>query len=93
MNVIRTEIEDVLIVEPKVFGDARGYFFESWNQEVYEKNGIKAVFVQDNESKSRFGVLRGLHFQAPPYTQAKLVRVIHGAVLDVRRIRRQNWSA
>ena len=83
MNVIRTEIEDVLIIEPKVFGDARGYFFESWNQETYEKNGIKADFVQDNESKSRFGVLRGLHFQAAPYTQAKLVRVIQGAVLDV----------
>lgn len=83
MNVIQTEIEGVLILEPKVFGDARGYFFESWNQEVYEKNGIKANFVQDNESKSRFGVLRGLHFQAPPYTQAKLVRVIQGGVLDV----------
>ena len=83
MNVIQTEIEGVLILEPKVFGDARGYFFESWNQEVYEKNGIKVNFVQDNESKSRFGVLRGLHFQAPPYTQAKLVRVIQGGVLDV----------
>ena len=83
MNVIQTEIEGVLILEPKVFGDARGYFFESWNQEVYEKNGIKANFVQDNESKARFGVLRGLHFQAPPYTQAKLVRVIQGGVLDV----------
>ena len=83
MNVIQTGIEGVLILAPKVFGDARGYFFESWNREAYAKNGIPADFVQDNESKSRFGVLRGLHFQAPPYTQAKLVRVIQGGVLDV----------
>lgn len=83
MNVIQTAIPEVLIVEPKIFGDNRGYFFESWNREVYEQNGIRAEFIQDNESKSRFGVLRGLHYQAAPYTQAKLVRVIQGAVLDV----------
>ena len=66
MNIVRTEIEGVVIIEPKVFGDARGYFFESWNKDVYEKNGIAADFIQDNESRSRFGVLRGLHFQAAP---------------------------
>ena len=83
MNIIRTEIDGVVILEPKVFGDVRGYFFESWNKERYAAKGIDCEFIQDNESKSRFGVLRGLHFQAAPYTQAKLVRVISGAVLDV----------
>lgn len=83
MNVFPTEIPEVLIVEPKLFGDARGYFFESWNEAKYAEQGITARFIQDNESLSRFGVLRGLHFQAAPYTQAKLVRVIQGAVLDV----------
>ena len=83
MTIIPTEIPDVRIIEPKVFGDARGYFFESWNQAVYEEAGITCRFLQDNESKSRFGVLRGLHYQAVPFTQAKLVRVIEGAVLDV----------
>lgn len=83
MNVIKSEIEGIRILEPKVFGDARGYFFEVWNEKKYEEAGIRVRFVQDNESKSRFGVLRGLHFQVPPYTQAKLVRVIQGAVLDV----------
>ena len=83
MNVIPTEIDGVVILEPKVFGDARGYFFESWNEAELVAAGIHARFIQDNESKSRFGVLRGLHYQAPPYTQAKLVRVICGAVLDV----------
>ncbi len=83
MNVIPTEIPDVLIVEPKIFGDARGYFFETWNKAVFESAGISCDFIQDNESKSKFGVLRGLHFQAAPYTQAKLVRVIAGVVLDV----------
>ncbi len=82
-DVIKTEIDGVLIIEPKVFGDARGYFLESWNQADYEAAGINCNWVQDNESKSGFGVLRGLHFQAAPYTQAKLVRVISGAVLDV----------
>lgn len=83
MNIIDTEIEAVKIIEPAVFGDARGYFFESWNQDEYENAGITCRWVQDNESKSRFGVLRGLHYQAAPYTQAKLVRVIAGCVLDV----------
>lgn len=83
MNVITTDIPDVLILEPKVFGDSRGYFLETWKKDVYEAAGITTEFVQDNESKSSYGVLRGLHYQAEPYTQAKLVRVIKGAVLDV----------
>ena len=83
MNIIETNIAGVLIVEPKIFGDSRGYFFESWNQSAYESAGISNNWVQDNESKSCLGVLRGLHYQAAPYTQAKLVRVISGAVLDV----------
>jgi len=83
MNIIETAIPEVKIIEPKIFGDARGYFFESWNQAALAEAGIECDFIQDNESKSRFGVLRGLHFQAAPYTQAKLVRVIEGEVLDV----------
>ena len=83
MNIIRTDLEGVLIVEPKVFGDARGYFFETWRQDAYAAAGIDCQFVQDNESKSSFAVLRGLHWQAAPHTQAKLVRVVSGAVLDV----------
>lgn len=83
MNTIATNIPDVLIFEPKVFGDARGYFFESFRQDVFEKAVGKIHFVQDNQSKSSYGVLRGLHFQRPPYTQSKLVRCIEGEVLDV----------
>jgi len=83
MQTIRTELDGVLILEPKVFGDQRGYFFESWNRIAFAAAGITLDFVQDNESKSSYGVLRGLHWQAAPYTQAKLVRVISGAVLDV----------
>lgn len=84
MNVIKTDIEGVLIIEPKVFGDSRGYFFESFNaKEFKEKTGVKVTFVQDNESRSHYGVLRGLHFQQPPYTQSKLVRVVKGRVMDV----------
>lgn len=84
IEVLKTEIPGVLIIEPKVFGDDRGYFMESYNaREFTEKTGIEINFVQDNESKSRFGVLRGLHFQFPPYTQSKLVRVVKGKVLDV----------
>ena len=83
MQIIDTEIPEVKILEPKVFGDARGYFLESWNLNKYREIGISCNWVQDNESKSRFGVLRGLHFQTAPYTQAKLVRVIEGTVLDV----------
>ena len=83
MNIIETALPGVLIIEPKVFGDARGYFFESWNQAAYEAAGITNTWVQDNESKSCYGVLRGLHYQAAPYTQAKIVRAIVGTVLDV----------
>ena len=84
IEVKRTDIEGVLIIEPKVFGDARGYFLESFNaNEFAEKTGLNINFVQDNESMSSYGVLRGLHFQTPPYTQAKLVRCVRGAVLDV----------
>ena len=84
MEVKKTEIEGVLIVEPKVWGDDRGYFFESFNaREFAEKTGLNITFVQDNEIKSRYGVLRGLHFQLPPYTQSKLVRCVKGRVLDI----------
>jgi dTDP-4-dehydrorhamnose 3,5-epimerase len=83
MEIVETHIKDLLIVKPKVFADARGYFFESYNEGVFKKFGITPHFVQDNQSLSNAGVLRGLHFQAPPYAQGKLVRVITGAVLDV----------
>ena len=84
IEVIKTDIEGVLIIEPKVFGDARGYFLESFNaKEFAEKTGLNINFVQDNESMSSYGVMRGLHFQNPPYTQSKLVRCVKGAVLDV----------
>lgn len=83
MNVIKTNIEGVFIIEPRVFNDERGYFFESFSQRLFEEKVAKTVFVQDNESQSRYGVLRGLHFQRPPYEQAKLVRVVSGRVLDV----------
>jgi dTDP-4-dehydrorhamnose 3,5-epimerase len=84
MEVIKTAIDGVLIIEPKIWGDDRGYFFESYSaRDFAAKTGLDIAFVQDNESKSRYGVLRGLHFQNPPYTQSKLVRVINGRVLDV----------
>lgn len=83
MNVIETGIEGLVIIEPKVFGDVRGYFFESFSAKRFEEEVGETVFVQDNESKSKYGVLRGLHYQLPPYTQAKLVRVVKGRVLDV----------
>ena len=83
MNVIKTEIEGVVILEPKVFGDERGYFFESFSQRDFDEAVRPVRFVQDNESKSRYGVLRGLHFQLPPFAQSKLVRVVSGRVLDV----------
>lgn len=83
MNIIKTGIEGVVIIEPKVFEDNRGYFFESFSQKIFEERVCKTVFVQDNESKSSYGVLRGLHFQKPPHAQSKLVRVIKGKVLDV----------
>ena len=83
MNVIKTNLEGVVIIEPKVHGDNRGYLFESYSERDFCANVREVRFVQDNESKSRFGVLRGLHFQKPPYAQGKLVRVVKGAVLDV----------
>ena len=83
MNFIKTDIPDVIIIEPKIYGDHRGYFFESFNQKQFETNVKEINFVQDNESKSSRGVIRGLHFQKPPYTQAKLVRCLKGCVLDV----------
>lgn len=83
MEVVKTKIQDLLIIKPKVFADDRGYFFESYNEGAFKQNGIEANFVQDNQSLSHSGVLRGLHFQAPPHDQGKLVRVITGAVLDV----------
>lgn len=83
MEVIETKIKGLLIIKPKVFSDSRGYFFESYNADVFKKNKIIADFVQDNQSLSNSRVLRGLHFQAPPFDQGKLVRVINGAVLDV----------
>ena len=89
MNVIKTKIEGLYIIEPKVFGDNRGYFFESFSQREFDEKvalplfGKPIVFVQDNESMSSYGVMRGLHFQAPPFTQSKIVRCVKGAVLDV----------
>ena len=83
MNVIQTFIDGVVIIEPHVFNDSRGYFFESFNQREFEEKVCKTIFVQDNESKSSYGVIRGLHFQKPPLAQSKLVRVVKGAVLDV----------
>ena len=83
INVVETAIPGVVIVEPKVFGDARGYFFESWSQRDFDAAVAPVDFVQDNESKSRYGVLRGLHFQKGEFAQAKLLRVVKGCVLDV----------
>lgn len=83
INVIKTEIPGVVIIEPKVFGDERGYFFESWSQKDFDEQVRPVKFVQDNESKSSYGVLRGLHFQKGKYSQSKLVRVVKGKVLDV----------
>ena len=83
MEVIKAAIEGLVIIEPKVFGDARGYFFESFSQREFEEKVRKINFVQDNESMSSYGVMRGLHFQCPPFTQSKLVRCVKGRVLDV----------
>lgn len=83
MEVFKTAIDGVVIIEPKVFKDARGYFFESFSQREFEEKVRKINFVQDNESMSSYGVMRGLHFQRPPYTQSKLVRCVKGKVLDV----------
>ena len=83
MKVIKTDIPEVVIIEPRVFGDNRGYFFESFSERDFAANVREVKFVQDNESKSCYGVLRGLHFQKPPHAQSKLVRVVKGRVLDV----------
>ena len=83
MDIIKTAIDGVVIIEPRLFKDERGYFFESFSQKEFEEKVCKTVFVQDNEIKSSYGVLRGLHFQKPPFAQSKLVRVVRGAVLDV----------
>ena len=83
MEIIKTLIEGVVIIEPRLFKDDRGYFFESFNQREFEEKVCKTTFVQDNESKSSYGVIRGLHFQKPPFAQSKLVRVVKGAALDV----------
>ncbi|MBR6691293.1 MAG: dTDP-4-dehydrorhamnose 3,5-epimerase [Bacteroidaceae bacterium] len=83
MEVIKTDIEGVVIIEPRIFNDDRGYFYESFSQREFEEKVCRTTFVQDNQSKSSYGVLRGLHFQKPPYCQSKLVRCIKGAVLDV----------
>ena len=88
MEVIKTNIDGLLIIEPRVFKDSRGYFFESYSQREFDEKvtpiiGQKITFVQDNESKSSYGVMRGLHFQRPPFTQSKLVRCVKGVVLDV----------
>ena len=83
MNIIRTAIDGVLIIEPRIFSDSRGYFFESFSQREFDEKVRPITFVQDNESMSSYGVMRGLHFQRPPFTQSKLVRCVRGAVLDV----------
>lgn len=83
MRVIKTKLEGVVIIEPQVFFDDRGYFFESFSQQRFNEQVAPITFVQDNESKSSYGVLRGLHFQKPPFAQSKLVRVVKGKVLDV----------
>ena len=83
MNIIETNIEGVIIIEPRLFEDERGYFFESFNQKEFQEKVCKTTFIQDNESKSSYGVIRGLHFQKPPFAQSKLDRVVKGSVLDV----------
>lgn len=83
MSFSETDIPGLLIFEPKIFGDSRGYFFESYNEKNFMQRGVSENFVQDNESSSAYGVIRGLHYQAPPYEQAKLMRVIEGRILDV----------
>ena len=83
MQIIHTDIEGVVIIEPRVFEDSRGYFLETFSQQRFSESVCNTVFVQDNESKSSYGVVRGLHYQLPPYAQAKLVRVVKGCVLDV----------
>ncbi|MEA1873156.1 MAG: dTDP-4-dehydrorhamnose 3,5-epimerase [Bacteroidota bacterium] len=83
MELIKTDIPDLMLIKPKIFGDERGYFFESWRDEWLENLGIKTRFIQDNQSSSRHGVIRGLHYQMSPHPQAKLIRVLQGNILDV----------
>lgn len=83
MKFINCDIQGLVVIEPAVFEDSRGYFFEAYNQSLFEKNGITTAFVQDNQSKSSYGVIRGLHYQLNPSAQAKLVRVLEGRILDV----------
>ncbi len=83
MNIIKTALPDVLIIEPDFHGDHRGYFFESFRKDIFEKHAGEVNFVQDNQSKSNYGVLRGLHFQKPPFSQAKLVQCLQGEVIDI----------
>ncbi len=84
MTIVKTELNGVFVIEPRVFGDSRGYFFESYNKRDFaQQTGVEVDFVQDNESCSHYGVVRGLHFQLPPFAQSKLVRVVEGRVLDV----------
>jgi dTDP-4-dehydrorhamnose 3,5-epimerase len=83
MNVVPTSIDGLLILEPRVFEDARGYFFESYNARALASHGVHTVFVQDNQSRSGYGVIRGLHYQLPPYAQTKLVRAVEGCIYDV----------
>lgn len=83
MNIIETPIPGLLVIEPRVFADERGYFFESYNEKLFKESGLIYRYYQDNESKSRRGVIRGLHYQLAPYAQTKLIRVVHGTVYDV----------
>jgi dTDP-4-dehydrorhamnose 3,5-epimerase len=83
MEIIKTPLEGLLVIKPRIFGDDRGHFFESWSKQSFDEVGLDLNFVQDNQSLSGKGVLRGLHFQNPPYAQGKLVRVIKGSVLDI----------
>jgi dTDP-4-dehydrorhamnose 3,5-epimerase len=83
MKIESTPFEGLYVLEPRVFADERGYFFESFNQQTFKQNGIHFNWVQDNQSHSKYGVIRGLHFQKPPFAQTKLVRVLHGEILDV----------
>jgi dTDP-4-dehydrorhamnose 3,5-epimerase len=83
MRIQTCHIDGLMILEPRVFGDARGYFFEAYNQPVFQEQGLPHQWMQDNQSSSTYGVIRGLHFQAPPFAQCKLVRVLRGSILDV----------
>tara|TARA_B100000809_G_C14793250_1_gene407471 strand:+ start:87 stop:629 length:543 start_codon:yes stop_codon:yes gene_type:complete len=93
MKIIKTEIEGLLIIKPRVFEDDRGYFFESWSKDAFENAGLDISFVQDNQSLSSKGVVRGLHFQNPPFAQGKLVQVLKGSVLDVAVDIRENSAS